>query len=108
IRKEDAFERIVPLEVFVTAQEIIQARARRFSNDELIERLRALYQSRGFLSGLIINETEGMPSASVYAQRFGSLVRAYQAVGFAPDRDYRYIEINRYLRQMHPQVVSEV
>ncbi len=107
IRKAAAFESIVPPEVFAAAQEIIQARARRFSNDELLEQLRALYQHRGFLSGLIINETDGMSSSSVYAQRFGSLVRAYQAVGFLPDRDYRYIEINRYLRQMHPQVVAE-
>lgn len=107
IRKEAAFESIVPSEVFAAAQEIIRARARRFSNDELLEQLRALYMHRGFLSGLIINETEGMPSSSVYAQRFGSLVRAYQAVGFMPNRDYRYIEINRYLRRMHPQVVTE-
>jgi len=34
--------------------------------EELIERLRSLYQNRGFLSGLIIDETEGMPAASVY------------------------------------------
>src|SRR5262249_3331791 len=27
--------------------------------------------------------------------------------GFTPDRDYRYIEINRALRQIHPQVVED-
>jgi len=108
IRKCAAFERIVAPKVFDAAQEIIRARARRFSNDELLERLRQLYQSKGYLSGLIINEAEEMPSSSVYAQRFGSLVRAYEAVGFKPDRDYRYVEINRYLRKMHPHVVLEV
>jgi hypothetical protein len=65
IRKEAAFENIVPHEVFAAAQEIIRARARRFSNEELLEKLRSLYIQRGFLSGLIINETEGMPSSSV-------------------------------------------
>jgi len=49
----------------------------------------------GFLSRLVINETEGMPSTSAYAHRFGSLIRAYQMVGFRPDRDYSYLEINR-------------
>lgn len=107
IRKESAFENIVPHDMFAAAQEIILARARRFSNEELLEQLRALYLRRGFLSGLIINETDGMPSSTVYAQRFGSLARAYQAVGFMPSRDYRYVEINRYLRRMHPQVVAE-
>lgn len=60
IRKDGAFEGIVPPEQFYTAQGIIRARARRYSNDELISRLQALYQARGLLSGLIINEAEGM------------------------------------------------
>jgi hypothetical protein len=77
IKKEGAFESIVPPDVFYTAQGIIRARAYRYSNEELIERLRNLYQNRGFLSGLIIDETEGMPSTSIYSHRFGSLVRAY-------------------------------
>ncbi len=107
IKKEGAFDAIVPPELFYTAQGIIRARARRYTNEELIERLRNLYQHRGFLSGLIINETEGMPSTSIYAHRFGSLIRAYQAVGFTPDRDYRYLEINRFLRQLHPEIVGQ-
>lgn len=107
IRKEGAFEAIVSPEVFFTAQGILRARARRYSDDELIERLRQLYQTRGLLSGLIINETEGLPSAAAYAHRFGSLIRAYQKVGFTPDRDYRFLETNRFLRQWHPNVVRE-
>jgi DNA invertase Pin-like site-specific DNA recombinase len=107
IRKEQAFEPIVSTEAFYTAQGIIRGRAHRMSNAELINRLARLYQERGYLSGLIINETEGMPSSTVYAQRFGSLLRAYQEVGFTPDRDYRYVEINRMLRQMHPRIVAQ-
>lgn len=107
IRKEGAFDPIVPPDVFYTAQGIIRARARRYSDEELIERLRTLYQHRGFLSGLVINEAEGMPSTSVYVHRFGSLVRAYQMVGYTPDRDYRYLEVNRLLRQMHPDLVAQ-
>jgi len=78
----------------------------RYSNEELIQKLRKLYQHRGFLSGLIIDETEGMPSAAAYIHRFGSLIRAYQAVGFTPDRDYRYLEVNQLLRRMHPEIVG--
>jgi len=107
IRKDGAFQSIVPSETFYTAQGIMRARARRYSSEELIERLRNLYRSRGFLSGVVIDETEGMPSASVYAYRFGSLIRAYQTVGFTPGRDYRYIETNRFLRQLHPEIVTE-
>ncbi len=107
IKKEGAFEPIVPPDVFYTAQGIVRARAHRYTDEELIERLRNLYQYRGFLSGLVIDETEGMPSTSVYSHRFGSLVRAYQMVGFTPDRDYRYLEINKFLRRFHPEIVNQ-
>lgn len=107
IKKIGAFESIVPSDVFYTAQGILRARAHRYTNEELIERLRTLYQNRGFLSGLIIDETEGMPSTSVYSHRFGSLVRAYEMVGFTPDRDYRYLETNKFLRRFHPEIVNQ-
>ena len=106
IKKEGAFEAIVPLDVFYTAQGIIRARAHRFSSEELIEKLRNLYQHRGFLSGLIIDEAEGMPSAAAYIHRFGSLIRAYEAVGFTPDRDYQFLEINKFLRKLHPEIIA--
>lgn len=107
IRKEDAFQPIVSRDIFYTAQGIIRARSRRYSNEELIERLRKLYLHTGYLSGLVINQAEGMPSSTVYAQRFGSLVSAYQLVGFTPERDYQYVEINRFLRRMHPEIVTK-
>ena len=107
IKKEGAFEAIVPPDVFYTAQGIVRARAYRYTNEELIERLRTLFQNRGFLSGLIIDETDGMPSTSIYSHRFGGLVRAYQMVGFTPDRDYRYLETNKFLRRFHPEIVSQ-
>lgn len=106
IRKDGAFHALVSPEVFYTAQGIIRARARRFSDEELLEKLRNLYLRRGFLSGLIIDEAEGMPSAAAYAHRFGSLIRAYQAVGFTPDRDYQFLEVNKLLRRMYPEVIA--
>lgn len=107
IRKEDAFSSIVGKEEFYTAQGIIRARSRRFTDEELIVRLRNLYQTRQALSGLIIDSTEGMPSSSVYAHRFGSLVRAYHLVGYLPSRDFQYLEINRLLRRLHPSIVAQ-
>jgi hypothetical protein len=106
IRKEGAFAAVVARATFYTAQGIIRARFRRFTDDELLERLKNLYQQRGLLSGLVINETDGMPSSSVYAHRFGSLIRAYQLIGFQPERDYRYLEINRFLRKLHPDILN--
>ena len=107
IRKDGAFEGIVPPELFYTAQGILRARSYRYTDEELIEKLRRLYQQHGYLSGLIIDEAEEMPSAAAYAHRFGGLIRAYQAVGFTPDRDYQYLEINQFLRRLHPEIVSQ-
>jgi len=106
VRKDGAFQPIVPPELFYMAQGIIKARARRFSSEELLHRLHALYEKHGFLSGVVINETADMPSTSIYVHRFGSLIRAYQEVGFTPARDYQYIEINRFLRRMYPGIVQ--
>ena len=106
IRKDGAFDAVVSQEAFYTAQGIIRARARRFSDQELIDKLRGLYQRRGLLSGLIIDEAEGMPSAAAYIHRFGSLIRAYKEVGFTPDRDYQFLEVNKFLRRMHPEIVA--
>lgn len=48
-----------------------------------------------------------MPSPAVYSNRFGSLVQAYKLVGFTPERDYRYLETNRILRRMHPEIIAK-
>lgn len=108
IRAENAFEPVVPAQTFHIAQGIIRERARRFSDDEMLARLKRLYERFGYLSGIVIDEHEDIPSSSAYAHRFGSLVRAYELIGFKPDRDYRYIEINRRLRAYHPKVVEQV
>lgn len=63
----------------------------------MLEGLQGVLQACGFLSSLTIDEAETLPSSSAYRTRFGSLLRAYQLVGFKPDRDYRYIEVNKRL-----------
>jgi hypothetical protein len=54
----------------------------------------------------MIDETEGMPSSSTYRHRFGTLDSAYRLIGFDPCRDNRYIEINRHLRRLYPEIVE--
>jgi hypothetical protein len=91
-------EGIVDRLLFDAAQTIIRDRSLRLSDDQMLETLRTLLASRGYLSGIVIDEADQSPSSSAYQSRFGSLLRAYQLVGFTPDRDFRYIEINRVLR----------
>ncbi|WP_269433719.1 MULTISPECIES: recombinase family protein [unclassified Sphingopyxis] len=108
IRAEGAFEAIVERDLFEAARSIIGTRSFRLSDEEMLSSLRQLYERRGLLSGLIIDESDSMASSSAYGSRFGSLLQAYSLVGYRPDHDYRYIEINRALRQLHPDVIKGV
>lgn len=108
IKAEGAFEGIVERALFDAAQAIITERSHRLTDEEMLSSLRTLYHTHGQLSGLIIDETENLPSSSAYGYRFGSLLRAYRLVGYTPRRDYRYIKINRALRRLHPDIIREI
>lgn len=108
VRADAVFEPIINRSLFEAAQAIIRERSRRLSDDEMLATLRGLLERSGFLSGIIIDESDDCPSSSAFQSRFGSLLRAYSLVGYEPDRDYRYVEINRSLRSLHPEIVLSV
>ena len=108
VRRDDVFPPVVDRRLFETANIIIRERSRSLTDEEMLEALHGLLSRRGFLSGLVIDETDGLPSSGAYATRFGSLLRAYQLVGFTPDRDYRYVQVNRALRAMYPGLVGRI
>lgn len=108
IRKDEAFKGVVDRELFYQAQGIILERSRKYSDAEMLEKLASLYKRHGRLSGILIDEAEGLPSAGAYGARFGGLIRAYTLVGYTPEVDYAYLEINRKLREKHPHIVQEV
>jgi DNA invertase Pin-like site-specific DNA recombinase len=107
VRANSVFEAVVEPRYFYTAQGIIRERNRRFSDVEMLDKLRGLQQRQGCLSGILIDEEEDMPSSSAYQHRFGSLIRAYRLIGYEPDRDYQYIEINRQLRKLHADIIQQ-
>ena len=108
IRHDQAFPAIVSQLQFDQARLIIEQRSKRLSDEEMLAQLARILDASGYLSGLIIDEFDESPSSSAYRSRFGSLLRAYALVGFDPDHDYRYLEINRALRQLHPTIVKSV
>ena len=93
---------------FFCAREIVDARSRHFTDSELLDALRDVLRQKGVLSGLIIDEQDGLPSSSAFQSRFGSLLRAYQLIRYEPERDYRSIETNRALRLAYPGIVAEI
>jgi len=106
VSRNEAFEAIVPSEIFLRARKIIEGRHIHLTDDELLARLRDLLRRCGKLSGILIDEVEDMPSSSIYASRFGGLHRAYELIGWSSGRDYGYIEINRIIRREHKALID--
>lgn len=88
IRSEGVIKPIVDKEMFYKAQERLSNRRKIFTNEELIEKLSALYQKHQKLTSRIISKAKDMPCDKVYSVRFGSLMEAYRLVGF--DGYYNY------------------
>ncbi|HBD35080.1 MAG TPA: hypothetical protein DC084_15990 [Cupriavidus sp.] len=93
--------------MFEAAQQIILARSYRMSDTEMLDALCQVLSRQGYLSGIVIDEAPCCPSSSAYTNRFGSLLRTYSLIGYSPERDYRYVEINKRLRELHPEVVAD-
>ena len=108
IRCDNAFAPIIPAEQFAHALAIIESRHTHLTDEQLLERLRDLLARIGELSGILIDEADDMPSSVVYQRRFGGLARAYTLVGYTPLRDFRYIEINRAMREYYKKQCSRI
>lgn len=107
IRAASVFDAVVSPEQFYAARSLIEARRRHISDTELLEGLKRLLSAKGYLSGLVIDEAENIPLSATYRHRFGTLLRAYELIGYDPGRDYRYVETNRFLRALYPGIVQQ-
>jgi hypothetical protein len=108
IRADNAFVGIIDSTLFLAAQGLILTRSRKWSDEEMLEKLRGILSQHGRISGILIDEAEDLPSSSAFRNRFGSLVSAYKLIGYEPEIDYSFIEINRIIRRRHPEIVAEV
>jgi hypothetical protein len=108
IRAERAFAGIIEPGIFSRVREIILARSQKFTNAEMLDKLRVLLEQHGRISGFIIDEADDLPSSTAFRHRFGSLVSAYRLIGYDPEIDYSFIETNRKLRKQHPEIVASV
>ena len=77
----DCFEPLISKERFAEAQRRITRPSRR-SNQDLLDDLRQAVTSDGKFSASAIQATAGIPSPNSYIKRFGSLVNAYEALGY--------------------------
>src|SRR5580704_16561741 len=103
-----AFEPVIDHATFVEAQRILQGRTIHTTDDELLNGLRGLLAKEGRLSLRLIKTCEDVPSPSTYRQRFGSLRRAYELIGYiGPDR-FGPIDRRRRNHALRDRLIADI
>ena len=108
IRAEGAFEGIIDSNLFFSARGIILARSQKLTDDEMLEKLRQIFEKHGRISGILIDEANDLPSSAAFTHRFGSLITAYRLIGYQPQTDYSFIEANRRIRKQYPELIHRI
>ncbi len=77
------FPPVVSPDLFARAQDrLFRSRPNRWTNDELLQRLRELLVEKGRLSQSIVRNAANMPDPGTYARRFGSMSKACREIGY--------------------------
>jgi len=105
---EGACEPIVERAVFERARARIRAEREGTSDAELLADLRRLLKRRGRLTSELIASAPGMRRVCCYADRFGSLRRAYALAGYEPPKDYGYYDALPRVLEKRPAVAASV
>lgn len=112
IRRDGAFQGIVPQEMFAKAQEIISRIVRRpqhrISSHEALRRLDLLFQEKGRLSHRIMEAAANVPSRGFYIKRFGSLAAAYSKIGYQPETTVREAKLRSIVESTAHEIVANV
>ncbi len=98
VRVEKAFSPLIDDVRFFAAQEILEARSKVLSEDQLVDGLKSILNRHGYLSGVLVRADKSIPSIGVYVSRFGSLRRAFKLAGYDGVRDYSYFEADKRLK----------
>jgi len=109
IRSNVTFPALVERQLFETAQVVShQHQGGGWSDEVLLKWLRKLLDKHGKITAQLINATKNMPSSSTYKNRFGTLYRAYELVGYAPKKDYSFAGINRKLAAERAPIIRKI
>ena len=103
-----AFEPIVDSRTFERAQEVLWARTFNRTDEELLEKLRALLASNGRLSLAEIRNSPDLPSPSTFRHRFGSLREAYRRIGYGAPEQFGPLDMRQRTRALRERLIAEV
>jgi hypothetical protein len=108
ILKHEAFEPIIDPVTFVEAQKILEERTFNKTDEELLDSLRALLASERRLSLTLIQNSALVPSPSTYRNRFGSLRRAYEMIGYGYPDQFGPIDLRGRTMALRDQLIARI
>lgn len=82
IVKPAAFNPIVDSETFAAAQRVLHDRTFYQSDEEVLDRLRSLLKREGTLTAHRVDTSREVPAVRTFIERFGSMKRAYDLIGY--------------------------
>lgn len=103
--KKCAFEAIVDETTFTAAQEIVRHHK---SDEYLLDRLRSLLATEGWLGRQVLCSQPGMPAVETYVNRFGGLRKAFALVGYRRRDLFKPWETVLRVQQLRSQVVRSL
>ncbi len=103
-----AFESVVDHATFLEAQQTLSNRTTNKSNEELLDSLRNLLSRKGRLSLDLIRTAGDVPSPSTYRQRFGSLRRAYELIGYGRPEQFGPIDLRRRTQALREELMERL
>lgn len=106
IRVDGAFPAIVTHELFHAAKEQRRLRARKLTDDELLEVLSDLWKREGRITSKLMKLEPKVPNPQAYIERFGSLRYAYRRIGYVQERYLGYGDIRDYIQVWLPSVMG--
>jgi hypothetical protein len=109
VRVPDSYPAIIDRGLFEAAQIVShQHQGGGWSDETLLKWLRKLLRKHSKITAKLINATKNMPSSSTYKNRFSTLYRAYELVGYAPKKDYSFVGINRKLAAERAPIIRKI
>jgi DNA invertase Pin-like site-specific DNA recombinase len=103
-----AFEPLVDTTTYTAAQVILNRRTGNKTDTDLLNELQDLLTREGRLSLKLIKESPCTSSPSAYRQRFGSLRKAYELIGYGRPRDFGPVDLRRRTQALRQQLISRV
>jgi hypothetical protein len=103
------FKPIIDQVTFDRAQQVLAGHRIRYTDDALLAALRRILVRKKRLTSQIIERRRAAGRSGVYRRRFGSLLRAYELIGFkAPSSSYAMSDHSRKSRVAYKAVLSEI